>query len=582
MPAEYRDARLTLAPLPRFGTSTSPMDERAVAVLGAVLLGLTAAVLLTVCLNLAAMLLARGRARRKELAIRLALGGSRARIVRQLLIEGALLSGAGGALGTGLAALGVQAFHGKVASSLPVAIALDGVRSPVVGAATLMFCLLATAWFALGPALRHSRGDVLADLKAQAGDDPAAPRRRFRPRHPLAAAQVALSLALLITAGLFVRMAQSAMAVDLRFDADRTVLAEVDTALAGYDPPRARTELAAVERRLRGLPGVHSVGLGALVPMGMISIGKSVARAGIDVPEGASPATAEAGRAFEVPWNAVSAGYFPAMGVDQLAGRGFSDVEAFDDAAPPVAILDEVLAARLWPDGSALGQHVRFRENDGDATAYEVIGIVAGTRRELFQDELPGAVYVPFARGVNGPAFFHVRPDAAASTGADLVRQTIRDASPGLPLFSVQTFDDHVHTSIEYWALGRASLLFASFAGAAMLVALVGIYGVMAHAVARRTREIGIRIAVGAAPSAVRRLILGESLGLTLAGVAGGLVLGLGAGLALASVFVDVAPFDIVIFTAVPAALVVAALLATWVPARRATEVHPTVALRAE
>ena len=163
-----------------------------------------------------------------------------------------------------------------------------------------------------------------------------------------------------------------------------------------------------------------------------------------------------------------------------------------------------------------------------------------------------------------------------------LVRQTIRDASPGLPLFSVQTFDDHIHASIEYWALGRASLLFAGVAVAAMLVALVGIYGVMAHAVARRTREIGIRMAVGAAPAAVRRLILGESLGLTLAGVAGGLLLGLGAGRVLASVFVDVAPFDIVIFTAVPAALVVAALVASWVPARRATEVHPTVALRAE
>ena len=582
MPEAYRDARLTLAALPRFGTSTSPMNESAVALLGAVMLGLTAAVLLTVCLNLAAMLLARGRARRKELAIRLALGGSRVQLVRQLLVEGVMLSLAGGVIGSALAAWAVGALHDTFAAMLPVTIVLDGLQSPVVGAATVAFCLLATVGFALGPALRHSRGDVVDDLKAQVGDDVTGPRRWFMPRHPLAAAQVALSLALLIAAGLFVRMAQSAMSTDLRFDADATVLAEVDTALAGYDPTRALVEMGRVERRLQALPGVGAVGIGSLVPLGMISISKDVARAGIAVPSGTTPATPEAGRAFSTPWNAVSGGYFQAMGVRLLAGRPFSAVEAFDASAPPVAILDEALAARLWPAGDALGQRITFREKNGDAASHAVVGIVAGTRRELFQKALPGAVYVPFALGTAGAAFFHVRPAVPSGDLADLVRRTVREASPGLPLFNARTFGDHVQASIAYWALGRASLLFGGFATAAMLVALVGIYGVMAHAVVRRTREIGIRIAVGAEPWSVRRMILGESLGLALAGVGAGLVLGVGVGQVMGSVFVDVAPFDVLTFTIVPALLVVAAMAAAWLPARRATQVSPTTALRAE
>jgi predicted permease len=582
MPAEYHDARVTAAPLPRFGTSTSPGDEGAVTTLGAMLMGLTGAVLLTVCLNLAAMLLARGRARRKELAIRLALGGSRARIVRQLLIEGLVLSVAGGMLGAALAAYGVRMLQQTFAAILPVSIVVDGAGSPMVVGVTLGFCVLATAWFALAPALRHSRADVLADLKGHAGEDPVTPRRRLLPRHPLVAAQVALSLALLIAAGLFVRMAQTAMSVDLRFDADATVLAEVDTALAGYETPRALAVIGDVERRLAALPGVASAGVAPLVPLGLISISKEVRRAGIDVPVDSKPDTAEAGRAFDVPWNAVSRDYFSAVGVRVLSGRAFSEVEAFDGAAQPVAIVDEVLARRLWPADDALGQRIQFADRDSDGTGYEVVGIVAPTRGELFQAELPGAVFVPFARGALGPTFFHVRPTVPTQDLTDVVRRAVREAAPGLPLFSVRTFDDHVHGSIEYWALGRASLLFAVFGAAAMTVALVGIYGVMAHAVVRRTREIGIRMAVGAEPSAVRRMILGESLALTLGGVAMGLVLGLGVGRLLASVFVDVAAFDALTFTAVPVGFVAAAVAAAWTPARRATRVNPLAALRAE
>jgi predicted permease len=582
MPAEYRDARLTLAALPRFGTSTSPTDEGALGLLGALMLGLTAAVLLTVCLNLAAMLLARGRARRKELAIRMALGGTRARLVRQLLIESFLLALAGAAIGAPLAAWSVTALQNTFAGVLPVTLALDGTRSPIVLAATLGFSLLATLWFGLAPALRQSGADVMDDLKGHAGEEAPPRRRRWLPRHPLVAAQVALSLALLIAAGLFLRMAHTAMAVDLGYDAAATVLAEVDGGLAGYSPERAIEVLGTVERRLAALPGVAAVGVAPVVPMGFLHLSRDVRRAGPDLPDGAKPSTPEEGRAFDSPWNAVSRGYFDAMGVRLLAGRTFSESESYDATAPPVAILDDVLARRLWPAGNALGERVQFASRTGDRTAYVVVGIVAPTHWVLFEPELPGGVFVPLARGAVGPTYFHVRPAAASPALADVVRRTVRETAPDLPLFAVRSFTDHVDSSIEFWALGRASVLFVGFGLAAMVVAVVGLYAVMAHAVVRRTREIGIRIAVGAEPAAVRRMILGESLAISLGGVAVGLLLGVAVGRILGSVFVDLAAFDAATFTVAPAAFVAAALAAAWAPARRATRVNPTTALRAE
>lgn len=533
------------------------------------------------CLNLAAMLLARGRARRKELAVRLALGASRARVIRQLLVEGLLLSAAGGAIGAALATWGVGTLHAAFAALLPVSMTLDGLGSPLVGAATAGFCLLATVWFALGPALHHSRADVLSDLKAQPGTDPS-PRRRWRPRHPLVAAQVALSVALLIAAGLFVRMARTGMAVDLGFDADATVLAEVDPSLAGYDATRSLAVLGDVERRLAALPGVEAVGVAPVVPMGVIHLSRDVRRAGPDLPDGARPVASEEGRAFAAPFNAVNQGYFTAMGIRLLAGRTFTDVESYDAAAPPVAVLDDALARRLWPTGGALGERIQFETREGDRTAYVVVGIVAPSHWTLFEAELPGAIFVPLARGPHSPAFLHVRGSPGTPVAADAVRQAIREAAPGLPLFSARPFADHVDGSIEFWALNGSSALFASFGLAAMIVALVGLYGVMAHAVARRTREIGIRIAVGAEPRAVRRMILGESLTTTLGGVVTGVLLGLAVGRLMASVFVDVAAFDLTVFAVAPLAFVGAALAAAWGPARRATHVQPTTALRAE
>jgi predicted permease len=586
-PAEYEQFELFSTALPRFGANASPSNEAVITMLGVVLLGMTGAVLLTVCLNLASMLLARGRGRRKEFAVRLALGGGRFRIVRQLLVEGLLLSLVGGALGVLLGQAGIEWLMSAVSTLLPITITLDGQVSTPLMAATVVFCLVATLAFALGPALKHSRADIVNDLKAQAGDDPAPRRWRWMPRNPLVAAQVALSLSLLIAAGLFLRMALGAAFVDLGYRADDTVIAEVDSRMAGLDDARSLDLYAHVEERLARLPGVQTASIGALVPMGVRSTSRPVRRAGVQPAPGSEPTTPEAGRRFYAPWNAIGAGYFEAMGVPLLQGRPFTQTETFGRGAPAVVIIDETLALRLWPAGDALGQRVQWAPDDTErnrmsTTTMEVVGIVARTQRELFENIPRGAVYVPFAQGFMSNVYFHVKPVAATPGLVERVRLEIRDAAPGLPLFSVTTFAAHVDSSAEYWGLTLMALMFGSFGGLALLVALVGIYGVTAYTVSRRTREIGVRIAVGARPGAVLGLIVRESLTTTLAGIAAGLILGIGVGRVMASMFVDLAGFDAWTFALTPVGFVLAALAATWVPARRATAVNPLNALRAE
>lgn len=584
-PAEHGHHTLSLAPLPKFGTSTSPSDESAMAALGAMMMGMTLAVLLTVCLNLASLLFARGQARRKEFAVRLAVGGSRWRIVRQVLVEGLVLSAVGGAIGIGLGIYSVDALVASLARVMPITIALHGITAPVLAAGAVVFCLFATVGFALGPALKHSRADILSDLKAQPGDETRSRRRRLIPRNPLVAAQVAVSLTLLIAAGLFFRMALGSADTDFGFDADDTVLAEVDSQMGGLDKAQSLAMFARIEDRLAALPGVQAASVGALIPMGMVDIDRDVQRAGAPPLQESNPATPESGQALDAAWNAVGTGYFEAMGVSLLQGRRFTPTETFSEGAPLVAIVDEVMARKLWPDGSALGQQIQWAAKGQTAKAgppIEIVGIVSQVRDGLFDQQARGAVFVPLAQGFESNVTFHVRPAVADANLVEAVRQEIRAAAPGLPLFGVKTFALHLETALEYWMLQVSLLVFGLFGALAMAVALVGIYGVTAYTIARRTREIGVRMAVGARPIAVLRMILSESLATAACGIAAGWLMGLGVGRLMASIFVDLPAFDLWTFASVPVGFIAAVVAATWLPARRATDINPTTALRAE
>jgi len=605
-PAEMKDQTFTSRALPRLSTSNAPSEEKTLPMLATTLLVMAGLVLLIASLNLANMLLARGTARRKEFAIRLALGGGRARIIRQLLTEGFVLALAGGLVGFLLGTWSTAALVHSLSGMIPVSLFFRGATNPAVFVATLAFCTLATLAFALAPALKLSRGDMITDLKDNAGEDRVGHRRRWLPRNPLVVVQLALSLGLLTSAGLFIRGAVAASHVDTGFKADDSLLVEMDVSLGGYDETHGAQLYRAAEARLAALPGVQSVSLTAVVPFGLVRLDQAVRRDGITVAPDAKPATAAEGLAFNARWNSIGTDYFATSGLPLLRGRAFTRAETDSVGAPAVAVIDDVLARKLWPEGDALGQYIQFAERDAPTVggadkkagiqesvetknspkSIEVVGIVPATRWSLSADNANGCVYVPFAQGYQSNVYFQIRtapraPDRDAAF-FDTVRRELRTAAPNVPILSSKTFRQHLDSSFEIWIVRTGAILFSVFGGLAMMLASVGLYGVKAYAVSRRTREIGIRMALGAAPEAIQSLILREGLAMIVAGVTLGLGLGLGLGQLLASLLYQVSPVDPVTFLTAPAVLAAVALLACWFPARRAMRVSPLKALRSE
>ena len=607
-PVESKDQTFLLRPLARFSTSTSPSEENDIATLGTLLLGMAGVVLLVACLNLANMLLARGTARRKEIAIRLALGGSRWRIVRQLLTEGFLLSLLGGAAGLVLALWSSDLRVGSLGRLMPLDLVFSSGPHPALLAATFGFCVLGTLAFALGPALKLSRGDVLVDLKEHAGEDTVRRRWKFLPRHPLVVAQIALSLALLTAATLFIRGATKAASVETGLKTDRDFLLEIDASLGGHDPQQARALYRTLGDRLAALPGVERTSISSTVPFGMITLSKSVQRAGLRPAPGDKPATAAQGLAYNAHFNSIGADYFKTVGLPLLRGRPFTVAEATSPGGPAVAIIDEALAKKLWPEGDALGQRIQFAAPNAPTAkgggssgvnisedlngeikpneTIEIVGIAPSTRTDLFQKETGTAIFLPYARGYQSNVFFHVKfaslPPGQEVAAADLIRRTVHGVDAALPILSLRTFAQHLDANISLWLVRAGAALFSVFGGLALGLAVVGVYGVKAYAVARRTREIGIRMALGAEPTAVLWMILREGAAMLLLGVGLGLLLALGTGQVLSGMLYEVGALDPVAFTVAPLVLSLAALLACWFPARRATRIDPMTALRTE
>ena len=607
-PVEQKDQALLVRTLPRLDTGPYPDDESSLSVLGLMLCALAAIVLLVACLNLAGVFFARGLARRKEIAIRLAMGGGRNRIVRQLLTEGLVISLAGGVGGFLIGLFSSELLADSLNAHMPVATTLRGAADPAVVVATLAFCALAVLFFALGPALKLTRADLITDLKEQTGEDSLPRRGWWRVRNPLVVAQVALSFGLITAAGLFIRGALKAGSVRTGFNADATILIEADASLGGYDRTGSLQLYRAICDRLSRLPSVQAASIASTVPFGLYTLNRPVKRAGVKPAPGSHPSTAAEGLAYRVRWSGIGADYFATMGLPLLRGREFTHSEAEIPGSPPVAIIDEVLAKKLWPGGDALGQRVEWAEltaptapgggsgilgmSDGiakrtqDPASIEIVGIVPATRWEMFQSEVGGQIYVPYAQDYRSSVFFQVRTSPRA-TGADaalfsLLRREVRSVAPGLPVFNVKTFREHFNDNMQLWVVRSGAAMVALFGGLAMLLATVGIYGVVAYGVARRTREIGIRSALGARPATILRMILREGLVMTLSGAALGFLLALGTGRAFSGMLYQVSPVDPLAFLLAPAVLVATALIACWLPARRAAKLDPMIALRCE
>ncbi len=608
-PVEQKDQTFITAPLSRFSISDDPPDDSQFGAIAPMLLGMAAVVLLVACLNLANMLLARGTARRKEIAIRLALGGSRWRVVRQLLTEGLLLASIGGAAGlvVGLWASKILAL--SMRNLLPLDLVWNAGPNLPILATTFGFCLLGTVAFALGPALKLSRSSVIGDLKEHAGDDVVRRRWRFLPRNPLVVVQIAFSLALLTAAALFIRGANKAAGLDTGLHVENDLLLEVDASLGGFDSQRAEQLYRTLNDRLAALPGVKHVSISATAPFGMLSLSRAIQRAGLHVSKEDKPGSAAEGLAFSSRYISVGCDYFAATGIRILRGRNFTVSEATQSNSPAVAIIDEALAKKLWPEGDALGQRLEFasdaapraKRDDGGGgmgiqqggktnikqeEPIEVVGIAAVTRGTVFEKRPRGTIYLPFARGFQNNAFFFIQFSSVNKTTlpgmADAVRRAVRETDPTLPVLSLKTFPQHLESNMEIWIIRTGATLFSVFGALALALAIVGVYGVKAYSVARRTREIGIRMALGARPRGVQWMIIREGIIMLAGGVVIGLLLAAATGRLLAGMLYQVGALDPIAFSTAPLLLGVATLIATWLPARRATRISPMAALRTE
>jgi predicted permease len=571
--------------------STTPSEEGPVGIMGVLMMSMSGAVLLIACLNLANMLLARGTARAKEMAIRIALGSSRWRIIRQLLCEGLLLALAGGFAGL-LVSLwsnkllldSLGSLFGSISFSITVPVKPDAV---VLGV-TFLFCLLATLFFSLGPALKATKPDLVNDLKQQAGEPAHLGRinRFFAPRHLLVMAQVSLSLMLLFAAGLFLRGALKASGVNVGFEARDGLVVEMDFTLANTPEETAKRTMFTAVQRAKELPGVRGAALATMIPYGNTTNARRVMPASQAIAAQADPNAPDQG--VNGLYTSTTPGYFDTIGVRILRGRDFTQAEAENKDTPKVAIIDERMAEKLFPNAEALGQRIKGTnpQPDGSSGEMEIVGIVSGHRHDVLESNIPKRLFVPLAQVYNGAVYLHVRTSstnrAAVTAQIPTLRQALRTIDPNLPILRLEPFTDIVEKNIGLWIIRLGAIMFGIFGGIALLLAVVGVYGVKAYAVARRTREIGIRMALGAHPADVFKLIMKQGALQTAFALAVGIGLALAAGRVLAQMLYQVSPADPVALGVASLLLGAAALLACFFPARKATRVSPMTALRTE
>jgi predicted permease len=581
-PVENRSQALLVTPVSRLSISTSPNnDDGPIGVLAAVLLSMSGVVLLVACLNLANMQLARGASRRQEFAIRASVGGSRWRAVRQLLTEGLVLSLPGAGLALLLSWAAMRLVNLSLAGRLPVQFTLDAAPDWRVFAATLAFAVLATVLFGLGPALSLARADLVPALKVSAGELPAR-RSWLSARHLLVMCQLALSLALLTAGGLFVRGATVAAALDPGFTLDRGIIVQVDASLASYDKARGIDLYARAIERLRRLPGVETVGFGSLMPFAEFSESRSVQRPGPTIRRSDPQAAAQLANAINY---SVSPEFFAALGLRLLRGRDFTATEALEGGRP-VAIVDEALARKLFGDEDPMGRELQLNSRDGAAAPdiVEVIGVAPPILHQM-NDTAPGPlIYRPLAQDYRAGVTFHLRTAAPTAAGEaamlPAVRQAFREVDERLPVLTLETRPMFRDRNLMLWVVRAGAWVFTAFGLVALGMAALGIYGVKAYLVSRRTREIGIRMALGAKSRDVIRLVVGDGLALTLAGLVAGLALSAMVGRAVGVLLFQGASFDGVVIGVAFLTLLSAAALASWLPARRAARISPSRAFR--
>ncbi|HSR51649.1 MAG TPA: ADOP family duplicated permease [Acidobacteriota bacterium] len=577
-PKVNEKVELMVGPVGRLTMGTAPPSDDALNGAATAFMLMAAMVLLVACLNISSLQRGRWTHRRGEFAIRLALGGGRMRLVRQVLTECLLLAVAGGAAGLAFAFWIPWLMSSVLSSRIPlVQVVIDASPDWRVVAAALAFSLLSIPLFGLRLAWRLSHQDLRQSLP---GQGQASRRQRggwLRSNLPVLA-QVALSLVLLVAAGLFLASARNAADPESLLDLDSSLVMEIDPSLAGLSTEESRGIYADLERRLATLPGVEAVSRAGYIPYGMAVSGRSVAPASEVGADGTMPDDA-VGAGF----NMIGGQYFQVLGVGLLRGRPFGAAEADSAESAPVTIIDTALAERLWPGEDPMGRFLRVAGIDRDL---EVVGVVPTLRDRHFGAVERPHVYVPASQVFQSNQHIHVRSAAGVRTDwaslSEQVRREVRLAAPQVPVLSLRTLREHVESSLGLWVFRAGAVCFSVLGGLALFLALVGVYGVRAYQVARRRKEIGIRMALGAARGNITWMVLRDGLLLAAAGCGAGLLLALGVSQGLQSMLFQVSATEPSGFLLAPMLLTAAVLLACYLPARRAAKVNATSILRME
>jgi predicted permease len=556
-PDDYKENGITLVPQSQAGIH--PMFKSAEVGISSVVMAVVAILLLVACVNVANLFLARARDRAREMAVRLSLGATRGALIRQLLTESLVFAGVSALAGLGVA---VWAIHLGNQISVPYDIDFraDLRLSPTVLAFTIAISLATGVLFGIAPALQATHPSLIPALK---GEAPAG-ASRSRISSGLVVAQMALSIVLLVCAGLFLRNLKAATAADKGFVSDHLLITEVDPGLQGYD--RARTEdfYRRLTERLGAIPGVRAVGFAEYVPLGFSENDSFVT----------IPGYVPSGKEFmSVQNNAVAPGYFEAMGIPILKGRGFAAQD--DSAGRAVVVVNQRFVDHYLAGKDPIGQTVHSRGKD-----HTIIGVVP-TGKYLRLGEDPTAfMYFAQAQHWDAGMTVHVRTTGDPTAFIPVLRAEVAALDPTLPLSNVRSMESHLGIALLPARLSGAVLGIFGILG--LVLAAVGIYGVMAYSVAQRTREIGIRMAIGAAAGDVVRLVMRQGMALVLAGTAIGLAGAVAASRLIRGILYGSGANDPLTFVAVPLVLMGVAMLATWIPARRASAMDPLLALRQE
>jgi predicted permease len=561
-PNENKGRNVSLIPLAQ--ATINPGFRGNIVMAGGLLMTIVALVLLIACANVANLLLARAAVRQKEIAVRLSLGAGRSRLIMQLLTEGALLALLGGAAGL-LLAYWAQALLWSFRPPFLEADAIDLQPDVRVLLFTIGVSVATGLLFGLAPAIQASRPDLVGELKERTGA-PAGSNRPVSLRNVLVSAQIALSLVALIGAGLFLRSLQNAQRISPGFDVEHLAVLSFDLGAQGYTEERGRQFQQRVLERASAIPGVRSATLANNVPFFQGGFLRTVFLEGQDASD------RRAGRL--VPINVIGPHYLETLGIPLMRGRALSDAD--QPNTPAAVVINETMAKRFWPDQDAIGKRFKFFGQDN---LQQVVGIAKDSKYNFIGEDPTPYIYQSTTQVYQPQLSLFVkadRPVAALGTARGEVQQLDRN----LPLTGVFTLTEIFGQSL--WAPRMGASLLAVFAGLSLVLAVIGIYGVMAYAVSQRRRELGIRLALGASRGDVLRLVVMQGVRLTLVGVVVGLGASLAASRLIVSLLLNVSPNDLLTFIVVPVMLAAAALAATYLPAARATRIDPMVALRDE